>query len=71
MSDQFLGEIRITGFNFAPLGWALCNGQLMAISQNTALFSLLGTFMAVTERAILRFPICKAMSPSAKGMAQD
>jgi microcystin-dependent protein len=43
MSDQFVAEIRIFGFNFAPLGWALCAGQLMAISQNTALFSLLGT----------------------------
>jgi microcystin-dependent protein len=43
MSDQFVGEIRIFGFNFAPTGWALCNGQLMPISQNTALFSLLGT----------------------------
>jgi microcystin-dependent protein len=42
MSDQYLGEIRIFGGNFAPLGWALCNGQLMSISQNTALFSLLG-----------------------------
>src|SRR6478736_3565120 len=43
MSDQFLAEIRIFGFNFAPTGWALCNGQLLPISQNTALFSLLGT----------------------------
>jgi microcystin-dependent protein len=43
MSDQFVGEIRIVPFNFAPVGWALCNGQLMSISQNTALFSLLGT----------------------------
>jgi microcystin-dependent protein len=43
MSDQFLGEIRCFGFNFAPRYWALCNGQLLAISQNTALFSLLGT----------------------------
>jgi microcystin-dependent protein len=42
MSDVFLGEIRIFGFNFAPQGWALCNGQLLPISQNTALFSLLG-----------------------------
>lgn len=42
-SDPFVGEIEIFGFNFAPNGWALCNGQLMAISQNTALFSLLGT----------------------------
>ena len=43
MSNPYLGEIRIVGFNFAPVGWALCNGQLMSIQQNTALFSLLGT----------------------------
>jgi microcystin-dependent protein len=43
MSDQFLGEIRLFPFNFAPLGWAMCNGQLLPISQNTAVFSLLGT----------------------------
>jgi|SRR5579862_170444 len=43
MSDQYLGEIRAFGFNFAPIGWAQCNGQLMSITQNTALFSLLGT----------------------------
>ncbi len=43
MSDQFLGEIRVFGFNFPPTGWAQCNGQLLPISQNTALFSLLGT----------------------------
>jgi len=44
MSDQYLGEIRMFGGNFAPYGWALCNGQLLAISQNTALFSLIGTY---------------------------
>ena len=43
MSEPFLAEIRIFPYTFAPRGWALCNGQLMAISQNTALFSLLGT----------------------------
>src|SRR5918999_2852726 len=43
MSDQFLAEIRIFPFNFAPTGWAFCNGQLLPISQNTALFALLGT----------------------------
>lgn len=41
--DPFIGQIQAFGFNFAPKGWALCNGQLMSISQNTALFSLLGT----------------------------
>ncbi len=41
--DQFLGEIAIFGFNFPPKGWASCNGQLLSIQQNTALFSLIGT----------------------------
>ena len=43
MADPFVAEIRIFGFQFAPKGWAFCNGQIMPISQNTALFSLLGT----------------------------
>jgi microcystin-dependent protein len=43
MSDQFIGEIRIFPYNFAPRNWAFCNGQLISIAQNTALFSLLGT----------------------------
>lgn len=43
MADQFVAEIRVFGFNFAPTGWAQCNGQILPISQNTALFSLLGT----------------------------
>lgn len=43
MDTQYVGQIQPFGFNFAPRGWALCNGQLMSISQNTALFSLLGT----------------------------
>ena len=44
MTDQFLGEIRIFGFNFAPIQWATCDGQILSISQNTALFSLIGTY---------------------------
>jgi microcystin-dependent protein len=43
MAEPFVAEVRIFGFNFAPRGWAFCNGQLMPISQNTALFSLVGT----------------------------
>jgi microcystin-dependent protein len=43
MSDPFLGEIRMFGGSFAPRGWALCNGQTIAISQNSALFAILGT----------------------------
>jgi microcystin-dependent protein len=44
MSDPFVGQLSLVGFNFAPVGWALAQGQLLPISQNTALFSLLGTF---------------------------
>ena len=43
MSEPFIGEIRLFPYNFAPRGWAFCNGQLLSIGQNTALFSLLGT----------------------------
>jgi microcystin-dependent protein len=43
MTDPFVAEIRIFGFNFPPTGWAFCDGQLLPLSQNTALFSLLGT----------------------------
>lgn len=44
MSDPFIGEIKIVAFNFPPRNWANCDGQLMAIAQNTALFSLIGTY---------------------------
>jgi microcystin-dependent protein len=44
MSNPFLGTIRLVGFNFAPVDWALCQGQSLSIAQNTALFSLLGTY---------------------------
>lgn len=43
MAEPFLSEIRLMSFGFAPKGWALCNGQLLPINQNQALFSLLGT----------------------------
>lgn len=42
--DEYIGTIKVFGFNFAPRGWALCQGQLLPIAQNTALFSLLGTY---------------------------
>src|SRR5262249_18754660 len=44
MSDQFVAEVRVFGCNFAPKGWALCDGQIIPISSNTALFSLIGTY---------------------------
>ena len=43
MSEPFLGQIMLVPYNFAPRGWAFCNGQILPISQNTALFSRLGT----------------------------
>lgn len=43
MSEPYIGEVRAVGFNYAPKGWALCNGQILAIAQNQALFAILGT----------------------------
>jgi microcystin-dependent protein len=63
MSDQFLGEIRIFGGNFAPTGWALCNGQLLAISQNTALFSLLGTNYGGNGQTTFALPNLQGSAP--------
>ncbi|MDB5934626.1 MAG: Tail Collar domain protein [Massilia sp.] len=56
MSDQFLGEIRMFGGTFPPLQWALCNGQLLPISQNTALFSVLGTTYGGDGRVTFALP---------------
>jgi microcystin-dependent protein len=56
MADQFVAEIRIFPFNFAPTGWAFCNGQLLPISQNTALFSLLGTFYGGDGKSTFALP---------------
>ncbi len=63
MSDQFVAEIRIVGFNFAPTSWALCDGQLMPISQNTALFSLLGTNYGGDGRSTFGLPNFQGVSP--------
>ena len=60
MSQAFLGTIRLVGFNFAPVGWALCQGQTLPISQNTALFALLGTFFGGDGQTTFNFPICAA-----------
>jgi microcystin-dependent protein len=56
MSEPFLAEIRIMSFNFAPKGWAMCNGQLMQINQNQALFSLLGTTFGGDGRTTFALP---------------
>jgi microcystin-dependent protein len=56
MANPYLGEIRPVPFNFAPVGWALCNGQILPISQNTALFSLLGTTFGGDGSATFALP---------------
>jgi microcystin-dependent protein len=61
--DPFVGEIRVVGFNFAPTGWAQCNGQLLPLSQNTALFSLLGTFYGGDGKSTFALPNLQGMAP--------
>ena len=56
MAEPFLGEIRLMSFNFAPRGWAMCNGQLLPINQNQALFSLLGTTFGGDGRVNFALP---------------
>ena len=67
MSDQFLGEIRIFPFNFAPYGWQQCNGQILAISQYTALFSLLGTFYGGNGTSTFGLPNFQGVVPVHQG----
>jgi microcystin-dependent protein len=67
MSNQFLAEIRIFPFNFAPKGWALCDGQLMSISQNTALFSLLGTTYGGDGKSNFALPNFQGSAPMQSG----
>jgi microcystin-dependent protein len=72
MSEQFLGEIRIMSFNFAPRGWALCNGQLLPINQNQALFALLGTLYGGDGRVNFALPDLQGRVPfhMGNGMVQ-
>jgi microcystin-dependent protein len=70
MSDPFLAEIRIFGFNFAPTGWAQCNGQLMPLSQNTALFSLLGTTYGGDGKSNFALPNLEGSAPMHAGQGQ-
>lgn len=67
MSEPFLGEIRMVGFNFAPRGWALCQGQLMSIAQNSALFSLLGTTYGGNGQTTFALPDLRGRSPVGMG----
>jgi microcystin-dependent protein len=63
MAEPFLSEIRVMSFNFAPKGWALCNGQLLPINQNQALFSLLGTTYGGDGRVNFGLPNLQGKTP--------
>ena len=63
MAEPFLSEIRIMSFDFAPKGWALCNGQLLPINQNQALFSLLGTTFGGDGRVNFALPDYRGQTP--------
>jgi len=67
MADQFVAEIRIFPFNFAPVGWAFCDGQILPISQNTALFSLLGTTYGGNGQSTFALPNVQGNAPMHPG----
>src|SRR4051812_16236869 len=67
MSDQFVAEIRIFPFNFPPKGWAFCDGQLLPLSQNTALFSLLGTTYGGDGKSTFALPDLQGSVPMHPG----
>jgi microcystin-dependent protein len=67
VSDPFIGELRLLPYNFAPRGWALCNGQVMSISQNTALFSLLGTTYGGNGQTTFALPDLRGRTPMSSG----
>jgi len=70
MADPFVAEIRIFPFNFAPKGWAFCDGQLLSISQNTALFSLLGTTYGGNGKTTFALPDLQGSAPIHVGANQ-
>src|ERR1022692_4586582 len=65
--DPFIGELRLFSFNFAPVGWSLCNGQLLPISQNAALFSILGTQYGGNGQSNFALPNLQGMVPIGQG----
>ena len=67
MSDPYIGELRVISFNFPPNGWAFCNGQLLQISQNQALFSILGTTYGGDGRTTFALPNLQGRIPLHQG----
>src|SRR4051794_35717525 len=70
MADPFVAEIRIFPFNFAPKGWAFCDGQILPLSQNTALFSLLGTMYGGDGKSNFALPDMQGNAPMMWGQGQ-
>lgn len=70
MADPFVAEIRIFPFNFPPKGWAFCQGQLLPISQNTALFALIGTFYGGDGKSTFALPDLEGSVPLGQGQGQ-
>lgn len=70
MGQPYVGEIRMVGFNFAPVGWALCNGQLMPISENDTLFNLIGTTYGGDGQQTFALPDLQSRVPVHMGSAQ-
>src|SRR5213592_643439 len=70
MADPFIAEIRIFPFNFAPKGWAFCDGQLLPLSQNTALFSLLGTTYGGDGKSNFGLPNLQGNAPMQPGQGK-
>ena len=71
MSNPFLGEIRMAGFNFAPRGWAFCAGQLLPISQNDALFALVGTIYGGDGQVTFGIPDMRGRVPINQGQGSS
>ena len=70
MAEPFLSEIRIMSFNYAPKGWAMCNGQFLPINQNQALFSLLGTTYGGDGKSTFALPDLQGSAPMQPGQGQ-
>jgi microcystin-dependent protein len=70
MAEPFIGEIRMVGFSFAPVGWALCNGQLLAIAGNDALFALIGTTYGGDGQTTFQLPNLQSRFPLHMGQGQ-
>lgn len=66
-TEPFIGEIKILGFNFAPMGYATCSGQILSIAQNTALFSLLGTMYGGNGQTTFALPDLRGRMPIGQG----